>query len=253
MEILSERLESNDAQQAINTLETNILTFLSDCNDCFTKEDRIFLWQSLEVPDKFSYFYITAKVHKNPWKPRPITSMAGSITHGLGRWVNQELKLIVHKLPSYIKSSKHLLKRLKNTTFDPSNVSFFSCDAVSMYTNIDTNQALEVLQPFLSTSPLCAGCPANTIITALDILMRQNVFKLGDTYWKQNSGTTMGTPPDAYYAGLYYAAPGISSLPQTTSITQHSTADTSAMASGSGSIIQTPTLIAMLLPPSKRP
>jgi hypothetical protein len=199
-----ERLEPDDALQSINALETNILTFFSDFNDCFTKEDRTFLWRSLEVPDKFSYFYITAKVHKTPWKPRHITSTAGSITHGLGRWVDQELKPIVHKLPSYIKSSEHLLKRLKNTNFDPSNVSFFSCDAVSMYTNIDTNHALEVLEHFLANSPLCTGCPANAVITALDILMRQNVFKLGDTYWKQNSGTAMGTPPGANYAKLYY-------------------------------------------------
>jgi hypothetical protein len=79
-----ERLEPDDALQSINALETNILTFFSDYNDCFTKEDRTFLWRSLEVRDKFSYFYITAKVHKTPWKPRPITSTAGSITHGLG-------------------------------------------------------------------------------------------------------------------------------------------------------------------------
>jgi hypothetical protein len=168
--ITYKRLEPNDALQAINALKTNILTFLSDYNHCFTKEDRTFLWRSLEVPDKFNCFYITVKVHKTPWKPRPITSTAGSITHRLRRWVDQELKPIVHKLPSYIKSSEHLLKRLKNTNFDPSNVSFFSCNAVSMYTNIDTNHALEVLQPFLSTLPLCARCPANAIITALDIL-----------------------------------------------------------------------------------
>ena len=118
-----ERLEPNDALQAINSLENNICTFLSDYNDYFTKEDRTFLWRSLEVPDKFSYFYITAKVHKTPWKPRPITSTAGSITHGLGRWVDQELKPIVHKLPSYIKSSKHLLERLRMYPSSPATPS----------------------------------------------------------------------------------------------------------------------------------
>jgi hypothetical protein len=198
------RLEPQDALQAINALENNLLTFLSDYHHCFSKEDNNFLWRSLNVADKFSYFYITAKVHKTPWKPRPITSTAGSITHGLGRWVDQELKPIVNKLPSYIRSSTHLLERLKSINFEPSNVSFFSCDAVSMYTNIDTTHALETLHPFLTTSPLCAGCQANAIITALEILMRQNVFKLGDTYWKQKTGTAMGTPPGANYAELYY-------------------------------------------------
>jgi hypothetical protein len=199
-----EELEKDEALQAIRTLRNNIMEFLTTFKDHFTKEDNTFLWRSLEVADHFSYFYITAKVHKKPWKPRPITSTAGSITHGLGRWVDQELKPLVHQLPSYIRSSTHLLERLKATNFDPSNVSFFSCDAVSMYTNIDTNHALETLYPFLCTSPLCSACPADAIIAALEILMRQNVFKFGDTFWKQNTGTAMGTPPGANYAELYY-------------------------------------------------
>jgi hypothetical protein len=39
-----ERLEPGDALQAINALETDILTFFSDYNDCFSKEDITFLW-----------------------------------------------------------------------------------------------------------------------------------------------------------------------------------------------------------------
>jgi hypothetical protein len=80
-----ERLKPNDALKGINSLKTNILIFLSNYHHYVTKEDRTFPWRSLEVTNKFSYFNITAKVHKIPWKPRPITSTAGSITHGLGR------------------------------------------------------------------------------------------------------------------------------------------------------------------------
>jgi hypothetical protein len=55
-----------------------------------------------------------------------------------------------------------------------------------MYTNIDTTHALVSLHPFLQTLPLSAGCLANAIIAAhLDILMQQNVFKLGDAFWKK--------------------------------------------------------------------
>jgi menaquinone-dependent protoporphyrinogen IX oxidase len=93
-----ERLEPNNAQQSIIGVDQNIFKFLGDYyHHSLTKDDKTFIWQSLVVKDKYSNFYITAKVHKTPWKPRPITSTAGSITHGLGQWINQELKPIVKK------------------------------------------------------------------------------------------------------------------------------------------------------------
>jgi hypothetical protein len=73
-----------------------------------------------------------------------------------------------------------------------------------MYTIINTAQALEFLHPFFRTSPLCAGCQADAITVALEILMRQNLFKFGDTFWRQKTGTAMGTPLGANYARLYY-------------------------------------------------
>jgi hypothetical protein len=198
-------LKPNDAQQSIIGVEQNIIKFLGDYHHSISKDENTFLWGSLEVNDKYSYFYITAKVHKTPWKPRLITLTAGSITQGLGSWVDQELKPIVKKLPSYIRSLAHLLKQLKAINYNPSNVLFFSCDAVSMYNNIDTAHALEVLHPFLRTLPLCAGCQTDAITVALEIIMRQSIFKFGDTFLRQKSGTAMGTPPGANYTKLYYS------------------------------------------------
>jgi hypothetical protein len=62
-----------------------------------------------------------AKVHKSPWTVRPIVSVSGSLTHGLGRWFDQQLKPI----------------------------ECLTSDAVSMYTNIDTDHALAVIATFL--------------------------------------------------------------------------------------------------------
>jgi hypothetical protein len=112
-----------------------------------------------------------AKVHKFPWAVQPIVSVSGSVTHGLGCWLDQKLKPLVCKLPSYIESSfglKTWLSRLSQLNVDFSNISLLTCDAVlMMYTNIDTDQALEVITYFLRTSPLCVGFPHVAIITYL--------------------------------------------------------------------------------------
>jgi hypothetical protein len=144
-----------------------------------------------------------AKVHKTPWTVHPIISCSGSISCGLGQWLDQQLKPIVKQLPSYISSSFDLKQKLQQ--FTPSHVSMFTCDTVSMYTNINTAHALNKIAVFLQTSPLCRGCLANKIIKGIQILMGNNIFQFGDMYLIQQDGTAMGTPPPAPdYATPYF-------------------------------------------------
>jgi hypothetical protein len=96
-----------------------------------------------------------------------------------------------------LKRSFELKLKLKNLTF-------FSADAVSMYTNIDTDHALEKISHFLRTSALAAGSNSEAIISGLEILMRPTYFSFGDTHWLQTTGTAMGTPPGCASATLYY-------------------------------------------------
>jgi hypothetical protein len=64
-----------------------------------------------------------------------------------------------------------------------------------MYTNIDMNNAIQTIATFLRQAPLCKDIAAEPIIAVLDIVMRNNLFRFGDTYWIQKTGTAMGTPP----------------------------------------------------------
>ena len=60
------------------------------------------------VQDPFSHFYITAKIHKKPWKPRPIVSYWGNYLYGLGKWIDMQLEPIAKTMLSYISSSFNL-------------------------------------------------------------------------------------------------------------------------------------------------
>ena len=47
--------------------------------------------------------------------------------------------------------------------------------------------------------------PKHLILTALDIVMKNNIFTFGDTDWLQLKGTAMGTPCACMVASLYFA------------------------------------------------
>jgi hypothetical protein len=71
-----------------------------------------------------------------------------------------------------------------------------------MYTNINTDHALQIIGHYLRNHCECPNVEA--IMQALSILMRNNIFCFGDTFWKQLTGTAMGAPPAVDYAELYF-------------------------------------------------
>ena len=80
----------------------------------------------------------------------------------------------------------------------PKNARLFTADAISMYTNIDTNHGLKVLRSFLeelrSADNLQPNFDIDMIVEAARLVMRWNIFEYGDCYFKQLIGTAMGTP-----------------------------------------------------------
>ena len=78
----------------------------------------------------------------------------------------------------------------------PPNVRIFTANAVSMCANTPTRRALHVVGRYLrSNRRRFASVPINALMSALQLVMTNNVFTFGDTSWHQKTGTAMGTPP----------------------------------------------------------
>jgi hypothetical protein len=153
--------------------------------------------------ETYPHFYLTFKIHKTPLKMRPIILVSSSLLHALGCWFDNQLQPLVRQLPLFIASSWELKNRLEKLPPLPAHARLFTCNAVSMYSSIDTNHALDVMAKFLRNHELADGLPAEAIITRLKLIMRRNIVQFGNTYWEQLSGTVMGTPPACVYATLY--------------------------------------------------
>ena len=160
---------------------------------------------TLENSKNIPVFYLTLKVHKSPWTTRPIVSCSGTLLYYLGAWVDLHLNKVATTLPYYLRNSKDLVDLLLPLNLPPGARLFIS-DATSMYTNIRTPEALHEIATFiLQREHRFAGIPTNALAEALAIVMRNNVFQFGDTFWHQKTGAAMGTPPACNYATIFFA------------------------------------------------
>jgi hypothetical protein len=194
------------ANQHLNNIRHKLNNFIEYYKQKLSATDVKFLQNTNQTKDPYAKFYITAKVHKTPWKTRPIVSVCGSILDGLGRFVDKLLQPYFRTIPSAVRNSIQLKDTLVNLDKLPTNARFFTADAVSMYTNIDTDHALAVISRFLYQQPLLITQHERcAVIEGLSIIMKNNLFQFGDTYWLQINGTAMGVSPSCVYATLYFA------------------------------------------------
>ena len=162
-----------------------------------------------EFGDKIAQFRTTVKIHKNPWKLRPIVAKCGTILECVSKWLDFKLQKLVELMPAVVKDSQTFRDELVSLDL-PKNARIFTSDAVSMYTNIDLNHAMQVMQDWMDTLPKTFQDyefnrqSQNAILEGLNLIMRNNLMQFGDTYFLQDVGTTMGTSVAVIFANLHH-------------------------------------------------
>lgn len=168
-----------------------------------------FLKRSLsESADKLAVARFTAKVHKDPWKLRPIICCCGTFMNAWSKWLDYWLQKLKPLIPSYVKDYQQVLRETKRLRL-PLHARLFAADANSMYNNICTDHAIEVISWWLNDmhekDKLPYNFPLDAVLSAMVTIMRNNIFKWGDLYFLQLLGTAMGTSAAVMWATLYYA------------------------------------------------
>ena len=172
-----------------------------------SKEEKKYFHRCFEEDRRLPQYYGLPKVHKTPWKMRPVVSTINSRLGDLSKWVDYHLQRVVHLCPCYLKDSKSLIKKLRALGKLPPTAFIMTADAVSMYTNIDTTHGLQVMEAWfkLHARELPADFPTKMVLSAIKLVMHNNVFQFDDTYWLQLTGTAMGTSLACMYATIYFS------------------------------------------------
>ena len=170
-------------------------------------EEKTYFDRSFSQDRRTPQFYCLPKVHKTPWKMRPVISTVNSRMGDLSKWVDFQLQRVVHLCPCYLKDSRSLIRKLTALGKLPPTAVIMTADAVSMYTNIDTKHGLRIIAAWLElhAKEIPHDFPTKMVLSAIELVMCNNVFQFDDTYWLQLTGTAMGTSLACMYATIYYS------------------------------------------------
>jgi hypothetical protein len=201
------RLTQIEATTLIDSSTEAMKALILEHSDSLSTSELTYFNRCFQLKHRVPQFYTTPKVHKSPWKTRPICSGVNSTLGYLSKWTDCQLQQVIHLCPGYLQDSKTLLGNLKHIGALPPTAVFVVADAVSMYTNIDILHSLQAIKEWLTRHKpdLPRNFPTGMIIQATELLMNNNIFQFDDTYWHQQTGTAMGTSVACTYATIYYA------------------------------------------------
>lgn len=206
------QLSEQEAWTKVESIREEIDEWLDEFEDDITDHEAKYIRAHMGANSlsPFGQFYIMYKIHKgmknNRWPTRPVCSDVTSIPHGLGKWTTEKLLPVAEKQPSYFKDSFALKEQLDQVVV-PNNALVWTADASAMYTYIKTEPALIEFNSYLRAEEgsTFSHYSSDSLMAALKIVFRNNIFKFGDTYWQQVSGTGMGVSPAPPWATIFFA------------------------------------------------
>lgn len=165
----------------------------------------------LKPPDhpRDRLFYILPKIHKplekwmDPHTPpgRPIISDCGSESYLISRFLDFYLKPLSTRHPSYIKDTYDFLNKIKHLPI-PNKAFLVTFDVNSLYTNMNLNRTIAVVQQYLKLYPE-ESRPDQYLIELLKISIKNNDFTFNGNTYLQTKGVAMGKSFAPTLANLY--------------------------------------------------
>lgn len=186
-------------------LYDELCNLISQFKICLTDEEIKWILQIQEW--KAMQFYITAKVHKNPTKGRPITPSMTWITHSLSQWIANQLNPLVIKLNWVLKDSNELIKTLyklnsSQTLSTLNHLEIYSADVEALYPNINIDLGLKLMSDFINEIDWEYPIKRKFLLDAMNFVLTKGFIKFDNQIYQQIDGAAMGSPMIPPYANI---------------------------------------------------
>jgi hypothetical protein len=167
------------------------------------KRIREFLRDTPDTKRIIPNFHAIPKIHKNPWKIRPIVPMHSFYTTRLAMVVHYHLHPLVNEYPWICQSSRQFVKDLlSNTRGKKCTYRMFTGDVQSMYTNIKTTHLLKALREAMKVHGFSRSL-YRWILSAVEFLNQSVYFQFSGQIFQQTYGIAMGLACSPTLANLF--------------------------------------------------
>jgi len=155
------------------------------------------------------HFYILPKIHKptSKWPSpnippcRPIISNCSSESSNLSRYLDNFLKPIATKHPSYLTNSQDFISKIRDQKIEPTDY-LVTCDVSSLYTNMKLHRTMDIVKEAFTKYPDPLR-PTNLLLQLLNIILHKNDFQFDNQFYLQTTGIAMGLSAAPSLADLY--------------------------------------------------
>ena len=139
-------------------------------------------------------FYALPKTHKAVLKIRLIVSACGGIFDRLGWFLQYLLKPLLKSVPAHLNNTAELVSKIHAIdTEELKGQVPVSFDVVSLYTNVNTNEAIDTALEYCRRSQIYLySLRLEDIWELLHLLLDNNVFEYEGRFYQQIRGLAMG-------------------------------------------------------------
>lgn len=155
---------------------------------------------------KLPAFYGIPKIHKNPWKIRPIVPSHSWYTTELAQYVTSLLQPLLALFPWVIHSSRDFVNLVTNASQGTGKRWLCTGDVTSMYTSIPRKSLYLRLIKLIRENPtLVDPNYINLIVDGINIINKSAYFTYDRRFYNQRRGIAMGISCSPVLANLYMA------------------------------------------------
>ena len=150
-------------------------------------------------------FHGIPKVHKIPWRMRPIIPSHSWITRRSSEVCDFALREYVKSMfPWVMESTKEVISCLQRKTIIRSEeIWLVTGDVEAFYTNVNLPSTIDSVRKSAYGNPVLDGADKTTIASLLEVVMHANCFGFNGKLFYQINGTAMGTACAPSFANFH--------------------------------------------------